>query len=273
MIKFFRKIRQQLLTENKFSKYLLYAIGEIVLVVIGILIALQINLWNEERKEREKECTYFESLISDLQNQIITIDSQVEFELDVIRDSEVLIGGYYSSNKFLVNNDFSRGISTLNNRMTFKESSSTYQELLSAGNMNVITNSEVKNKILNYYQMLNQFEDIISNNNSYIDNNFAPLVLRISTHSIPNSQINLFQNIISKGWISANFKENSSELSVLNDQIQKRLDNPLEKLKLLNDIKYRYQISGVHLSLMDTLKEQSEYLIKRIESELDGCNL
>jgi hypothetical protein len=50
MIKFFRKIRQQLLIENKFSKYLLYAIGEIVLVVIGILIALSINNWNEKRK-------------------------------------------------------------------------------------------------------------------------------------------------------------------------------------------------------------------------------
>ena len=50
MIKFFRRIRQRLLAENKISKYLLYAIGEIVLVVIGILIALQINNWNEEQK-------------------------------------------------------------------------------------------------------------------------------------------------------------------------------------------------------------------------------
>ena len=51
MIKFFRKIRQNLLSENKFSRYLLYAIGEIVLVVIGILLALQINNWNENRKD------------------------------------------------------------------------------------------------------------------------------------------------------------------------------------------------------------------------------
>ncbi|MFT5941322.1 hypothetical protein [Sediminicola arcticus] len=50
MIKLFRRIRQNLLTENKFNKYLLYAIGEIVLVVIGILIALQINNLNEESK-------------------------------------------------------------------------------------------------------------------------------------------------------------------------------------------------------------------------------
>ena len=55
MLKFFRKIRQRLLQENRFSKYLLYALGEIGLVVVGILIALQINTWNEHRKIRIQE--------------------------------------------------------------------------------------------------------------------------------------------------------------------------------------------------------------------------
>ena len=54
MLRFFRKIRQKLLTDNKFSKYLLYAIGEILLVVIGILIALQVDNWNQKRENEEK---------------------------------------------------------------------------------------------------------------------------------------------------------------------------------------------------------------------------
>ena len=64
MIKFFRKIRYDLLEKNKIEKYLKYAIGEIVLVVIGILIALSINNWNEQRKvklivkDRIKEVLY-----------------------------------------------------------------------------------------------------------------------------------------------------------------------------------------------------------------------
>ena len=66
MIKFFRHIRQRLLSENKFSKYLLYAIGEIVLVVIGILIALQINNWNEGRKEFRKSKALLEEFRRDL---------------------------------------------------------------------------------------------------------------------------------------------------------------------------------------------------------------
>ncbi len=60
MIKFFRKIRQQLLVQNKVSRYLLYALGEIVLVVLGILIALSINNWNEERKNFSKGNKLFE---------------------------------------------------------------------------------------------------------------------------------------------------------------------------------------------------------------------
>jgi len=66
MIKFFRKIRQRLLTENKFSKYLFYAVGEIILVVIGILIALSINNWNEDKKNRKLITTYKKSIIENL---------------------------------------------------------------------------------------------------------------------------------------------------------------------------------------------------------------
>jgi hypothetical protein len=57
MIKFFRKIRQNLLTENKFSKYILYAIGEILLVVVGILIALNINN-NNELEKKQTGCSF-----------------------------------------------------------------------------------------------------------------------------------------------------------------------------------------------------------------------
>lgn len=65
MIKFFRRIRQKLLSESKFSKYLLYAIGEIILVVIGILIALQINNWNEQRKLKQEQKVVLEALLGD----------------------------------------------------------------------------------------------------------------------------------------------------------------------------------------------------------------
>jgi hypothetical protein len=74
MIKFFRKIRQRLLTENKFSKYLIYAIGEIILVVIGILIALQINSWNDHRVRKSEISSIYLSIKEELENDVMLLD-------------------------------------------------------------------------------------------------------------------------------------------------------------------------------------------------------
>ena len=70
MIKFYRRIRQQLLSENRFYKYLIYAIGEIVLVVIGILIALQINNWNEAGKVSREEIKVLQNVRTNLLEEL-----------------------------------------------------------------------------------------------------------------------------------------------------------------------------------------------------------
>ena len=77
MIKFFRKIRQDLLIENKFSKYILYALGEITLVVIGILNALQINNYNEKVKENRKEKFYLNALFEELKQDTTTYNKEI----------------------------------------------------------------------------------------------------------------------------------------------------------------------------------------------------
>ena len=66
MLRFFRQIRHRLLIDNRFSKYLVYAVGEILLVVIGILIALQIDNWNEKRQEDDKIKAQLVNLVRDL---------------------------------------------------------------------------------------------------------------------------------------------------------------------------------------------------------------
>jgi len=78
MIKFFRNIRQTLLKEGKTTNYLKYAIGEIVLVVIGILIALQVNNWNEERKNRGRE----ENILIGLQKEFLSAKEELQADLN-----------------------------------------------------------------------------------------------------------------------------------------------------------------------------------------------
>ena len=93
MLRFFRQIRHRLLTDNIFSKYLLYAVGEILLVVVGILIALQVNNWSETKSKDllfrdsieqiytglDTDIDYFNLLIKDLNNQVELIDLLLEY--------------------------------------------------------------------------------------------------------------------------------------------------------------------------------------------------
>jgi len=87
MINFFRKIRQKLLNENKLSKYLLYALGEIVLVVIGILIALQINNWNENKKDRRQERELLIQLESEFESNLSQLDQKMAMREEMISAS------------------------------------------------------------------------------------------------------------------------------------------------------------------------------------------
>ena len=86
MIKFFRKIRQNLIMENKTSKYLKYAIGEIVLVVFGILIALQINNWNEDRKLKNEEL----KILLELNNALVGgVQGELAFQKSQINGNKI----------------------------------------------------------------------------------------------------------------------------------------------------------------------------------------
>ncbi len=78
MIKFFSAIRKELIAKNKIGKYLKYAIGEIILVVIGILIALSINTWNENRKQAYAEQEFIEGIKSDLRQDKVYINSIID---------------------------------------------------------------------------------------------------------------------------------------------------------------------------------------------------
>ncbi len=87
MFRFFRQLRQRLLTKNKFSKYLLYALGEILLVVIGILIALQVDNWNEERKE-QREIT---QLLLDIEQDLLLNYELADQALDFYRMQDSIV--------------------------------------------------------------------------------------------------------------------------------------------------------------------------------------
>lgn len=103
MIKFFRKIRYDLMEKNKTGKYLKYAFGEIILVVIGILIALSINGWNEGRKDRMKEQVILEQLKEEYESNLMQLENKIKMRNIVIESSRNILS--YIDDPGAVTND------------------------------------------------------------------------------------------------------------------------------------------------------------------------
>ena len=155
MINFFRKIRQQLLTENKFSKYLLYAVGEIVLVVIGILIALQINTWNSERKTQLKEKVILQSLLDEFKtnsaNLLIAKKSATISEKNCL---EIL--KYISDDQLELSKATSDTLImwSINGFVTFNVGDRYINSLLSTGQIHILQNDSLKHLITNWNKVV-----------------------------------------------------------------------------------------------------------------------
>ena len=149
MIKFFRSIRQKLLSENKISKYLIYAIGEIVLVVIGILIALSINNWNQEIKTKKQEIKILTELKNDLKtnlNEIIeTYNTTSSRQL-----STVLILDYFENNRTL-DDSLKSAFENINMDGLFNIANTTFKYIESEG-INSLSNDTLRIRVTEMYE-------------------------------------------------------------------------------------------------------------------------
>ena len=105
MIKFFRKIRKSLIEKNQMGKYFKYAIGEILLVVIGILIALQINNWNEERKLNLEQKKLISDISTEIKMNIETLEIQIKFQDSITRTTEAFLKKVNKENLTSTNQD------------------------------------------------------------------------------------------------------------------------------------------------------------------------
>ena len=91
MLRIFQKIRQRLLTENKFGKYVLYAIGEIIILIFGIVFALQVNNWNLKRQDKASEISILESMKEELQSDLEYISTDIVVHQIGIDAAQIII--------------------------------------------------------------------------------------------------------------------------------------------------------------------------------------
>lgn len=232
-------MRKQLAAENKVAKYLRYAVGEIVLVVIGIVIALQINTWKNDLQNRALEKAYLKNLQKDMLLQIEINQVQSDYERGIISKTDSALS--FLDNKIEV----SKLVELLNfitGRHTFVANNVTFENMGSTGNSIHIRKSEILNELIRYNQIL-EYTMMVINNNNYeiVDGQFG--------HFVANNDLGLSldkKNKITKekGW-------NGEERFLLSQQLSKR--------KL---------ISNIIISRVDSLTLDTQKLINEIDSYL-----
>ena len=163
MIKFFRKIRQNLLMENKTGKYFKYAIGEIVLVVIGILIALQINNWNENRVAQARIEIRLTNMIQDLEddidenNEILNkAKNRIILKRAILKRSDIL-GSFRDTDTIYlgeISDSFKNPNTIITQMATFDGNMSTYKSFINSGESYLIKNQLLAENIQEYYESI-----------------------------------------------------------------------------------------------------------------------
>jgi hypothetical protein len=247
MIKFFKKIRRTLLNQNKTGKYLKYAVGEIVLVMIGILLALQVSNWNTERKIEKEEIAILNNLLENL--SLAKKQSKIEISNENLLKKSLLVALGKSK----------RNLNTLSDSLIF----------------NILWNSNPNTPVLNSYTDIKNTGKTGIVTNRKIRESFTNLELSLTgLTSLINDRLTLQQMRIDD--IIANDLNFVRLLKSMDANINTENESPNNYLLILSNSKTR-NLLALKLSLTyDAIKLRQELdndidaLIQLLETELNN---
>ncbi|MEP3374700.1 MAG: DUF6090 family protein [Maribacter dokdonensis] len=260
MIKFFRKIRQSLLSEGKTGKYLKYAIGEIILVVIGILLALQINNWNEERKENLKEHAILKRLVKEFKSNRKQLREKIESRNDINQNCNRLLTFYSEPENARLDSILLYLGSVV--PTTFDP---IQNDLVKSGSIEIVRSEELKQLLINWSTDVIQLKEIEQMYLRYYETAFTSY---INEKGIQRDLANYFWKKASSSSLLET-KEISNPIPG-NSKISK-----ISKEQLLSDPKLEGIITwSLNLNTFNNLEGQTlmkriDYIIEVLESEIE----
>ncbi len=257
MLKFFRIIRQKLVIKGNFKKYLIYAIGEILLVMIGILLALEVNNWNEERIREAVELEFLEGFKYDLEidfeyiEKVLPTITTFKSSTNIILVSLEKDVPWHDSLKYHFGN--------IDNYWPAVFSSSTYESITSR-DWSIISNKNLREDLINYYRKLGL---VVEHQKKYRDE-----LLEIS-RDVWSSRLQSFWESNYETWKIENTIDSFSREELGGYAL------PLNFDQLKSDSEYRYSLirlreisNWFRESLLVNLQNGAEELLNDIEREL-----
>lgn len=245
MIKFFRHTRRHLFSEHKFHKYFFYAIGEIILVVIGILIAVQINSWNEHVKEKKEELRILSKLEIDLQSDIIQLDKHIKNAQFRQQQIDSIYLALDTPDKYPVE-QFAYWHLGIAFEDFFSVNSGTYDESLSSATLKLIQNDSLREQVFDYYRAAKEnYHDV--NTVKQIYDQIVPTFFEVFGST---------KQIMALGGLEAEFM---TELVV---------SNLIQDKKYTAMIAHKYMSQNTQILIWQNLLEQVKELLKMLRKNL-----
>ena len=247
MIKFLRKIRQNLLSEGKTGKYFKYAIGEIILVVIGILIALSINNWNENRKENNALKTLTENLNNEFQKNLEELETDLTRVKNSITATNTLLSYTGSKNIEVDNTIIDSLIYYAVSNPTWNPSSYVLNDIKNSGKLSTLKNENLK---LLLYDWDRLYEDILE------------------WHTGSTNNTNRIVYFVSE-------KGSLVNIDYYNNKNEKGTKFDIENIDLLQEIRFENDLENSLYSLIEIEKryDKARVLLSRIIELSNGNNI
>jgi len=247
VLKFFRRIRSKLIEEGNLKRYLIYAIGEISLIIIGIILALQINNWNSNRMIKTESQELLIRLVEDLEEDLLYFDSQkLEYEtwlhqIDLILD-QVLDNDSVKISEW---DQFAAGRMSLN---FLKIDQVTYSEMFNSGKTLMFKSDDIIREIKEYYQYAEiELEKLNSDNEIFYK-------WSLETYG---DEFNIIHRLLSGrnlDYIDWSWRNNPAR----------------KEYQHIESINIYYKIAiETNVEIINNLQNKSKQLIKRIDIEFD----
>lgn len=241
--------------DNKPAKYMRYAVGEVVLVVIGILIALQINNWAGQAKERAVEVHYLENIKTDLILNIEEIERYITSRTEAIESANIILE-HFEGKPLTDLSEFSMHTIKIYTWRKFFQNNNTFQELVNSGNLALISNDSIKTILLNMellYKIMKDEED----------------------HFRFDAEVLLYEP--SYGMIDFNYAVKDLTYKMSNGQVGEDVELPREQYeRMLKDIRQKngfvmavYEFGAMNVQL-EQMKEMCQDLITLIDKEISA---
>jgi len=255
MLHLFKRIRRKLLVEKRLSNYIFYAIGEVLLVVIGILLAIQFSNLNLKKTEIEKEIWYLDNIANDMFNQkdgLLNLKDDYTETLDIAKD---LLLDFKKNMSYSKIDSLSFKLNQLMGSDTYPNIDNTYRELLSSGQVSLIENDSLVLNIIDFYLFTDELENIYKVNQSQVF--YGEVYSTLNKYS----EVDISHFVEEENLL---FQDKEAQKHILSE-----LEKPNNRLALTNAIKTKILVISDYLLNVNESLNLVDKMINEIDDEIE----